>query len=146
GGAVPDGYSLSITNPNSTGTIYFTTDGPDPRLRGGSLAPGALTYTGAVTLTAPTLVRARVKSGAAWSPLIEARFFTPQNFTQLQLSEIYYHPPDAGAVDGDEFEFLEFKNTGTNMLDLSGLHFLTGINFTFGDGTLLAPGRFLVLF
>ena len=31
GGSVPSGYSLTMTNPNATGTIYFTVDGSDPR-------------------------------------------------------------------------------------------------------------------
>jgi len=36
-----------------------------------------------------------------------------------------YNPPAVGLVDGDEYEFLEFKNTGTNTLSLSGLRFAT---------------------
>jgi len=32
GGDISDGDSLAIANPNATGTIYYTTDGSDPRL------------------------------------------------------------------------------------------------------------------
>src|SRR5256885_12227510 len=34
------------------------------------------------------------------------------------ITEIMYNPPDVGATPGDEFEFLEFKNAGTNVIDL----------------------------
>src|SRR5262249_34320581 len=40
---------------------------------------------------------------------------------------------------------LEFKNAGTNTLNLSGLTFTSGITFTFTNGTTLGPGAFLVL-
>lgn len=35
GGEVPPGFQLTLTNPNTTGTIYYTTDGSDPRPVGG---------------------------------------------------------------------------------------------------------------
>ena len=48
-------------------------------------------------------------------------------------------------MDGDEFEFLELKNTGTHPLDLTGLRFSEGINYAFPVGATLAAGQFLVL-
>src|SRR5207253_11368482 len=67
------------------------------------------------------------------------------DFTKLLVSEIMYNPLPAGLVSGDEFEFLELKNTGLNTLDLSGLFFSAGIAFTFPNGTTLGPGQFFVL-
>src|SRR5206468_2254024 len=71
-------------------------------------------------------------------------FYVVQNFTGLAVTEIMYHPP-AAAFPGDEYEFLELKNTGTNTLDLSGLQFTDGLTFAFTNGTRLAPGAFFVL-
>jgi hypothetical protein len=56
-----------------------------------------------------------------------------------------YHPPDAGLIDGDEFEFIELKNVAGTNLDLSGVHFTNGIDYTFPNGTILESGRFVVL-
>jgi hypothetical protein len=63
----------------------------------------------------------------------------------LVFSEIMYNPPAEGAIDGDEFEFLELKNTGTNTLNLTGLFFSDGITFAFTNGTLLGPGQLFLL-
>lgn len=145
GGLVPIGYTLTLTNPNGLGTIYYTLDGADPRLRGGAIAPTALAYTGPVTLYTHRHVRARVKNGAVWSALQEFTFYTAQDYSKLVISELMYHPPAFGAVAEDEAEFLELKNLGNETLDLSGLYFSEGITFAFPSGTLLAPGRFLVL-
>ncbi|HXJ74655.1 MAG TPA: lamin tail domain-containing protein, partial [Candidatus Dormibacteraeota bacterium] len=60
--------------------------------------------------------------------------------TNLVFNEIMYNPPGAGAVDGDEFEFVELKNIGSTTLDLSGLFFSAGIDFTFPAQTTLEPG------
>jgi hypothetical protein len=61
------------------------------------------------------------------------------------LSEIMYNPPKVGWVDGDEFEFIELFNRGTNVLDLSGALFGAGIEFVFTNETLLGPGQYFVL-
>jgi hypothetical protein len=145
GGNVPAGYSLQITHTNSSGVIYFTTDGSDPRLIGGGVAPTAQAYSMPIIINGPTLVRARVLIGANWSALVEAVFSPPQDLSKLLITEIMYNPPVVGAVDGDEFEFLEFKNTGTNTINLSSLRFTAGITFTFPGGTFLGPGQFFVL-
>lgn len=145
GGAVPAGFGLSITHTNASGIIYFTVDGTDPRTYGsGAVAPGAQAYSAPVVLNSPTVARARVLNAGQWSALVEAVFYPPQDLSKLALTEIMYNPPAAGLVDGDEFEFLELKNTGTNTLNLSGLTFI-GITFTFTNHTLLAPGQFFVL-
>ena len=62
----------------------------------------------------------------------------------LRITEIMYHPRD-GVLDGDEYEFLELKNTGVLTLDLSGVYFSKGIDYTFEPGTTLAAGQFFVL-
>lgn len=140
GGGVPAGYSLAISAP--AGSIYYTTNGADPRAAGGGIA-GTL-YTGPIPIAASTTVFARVKSGSAWSGKTVATFFPPQDLQTLRVTEIHYNPPAAGAVDGDEFEFLELQNTGLVQLDLGGLSF-SGIAFTFPAGTTLAPGAFFLL-
>ncbi len=145
GGSVPMDFQLTITHTNATGTIYYTLDGTDPRLRGGVLSPGALAYTGPISLASPTLVRARTISGTTWSAIVEADFIPPQDFRKLQLSEIMYNPPKFGGINGDDLQFIELKNTGAAPLDLSSLTFTPGISFTFPNQTSLGPGQFIVL-
>jgi hypothetical protein len=145
GGAVSNGFALTITHTNGAGTIYFTTDGTDPRVYGsGAVAASAQAFALPVAINAPTVVRARVLNGSSWSALVEAVFYPPQDFSKLALTELMYNPPVVGAIDGDEFEFIELKNAGTNTLNLSGLNF-SGLAFTFTNGTTLAPGEFIVL-
>ncbi|HWI56019.1 MAG TPA: lamin tail domain-containing protein, partial [Bacillota bacterium] len=146
GGAVPDGFALALTHTNASGAIFYTLDGSDPRQYGtGAVAPTAQACQGPITFNASTLVRARVLNGGQWSALVEAAFYPPQDLSRLALTEIMYNPPSVGLTNGDEFEFLELKNCGTNTLNLSGLTFSQGIAFTFTNGTLLAPGQFFVL-
>ena len=145
GGSVPAGYQLVLTNPTTNGVLYFTTDGRDPRQRGGAIAPTAQAYSAPVSINTGTLVRARVKDGASWSALVEATLFPTTDYTRLALTEIMFNPPVAGLVGGDEFEFLEFQNSGGTSIDLSGLAFANGITFVFTNGTVLAPGQFFLL-
>jgi hypothetical protein len=144
GGQVPAGYSLALTQTNGTGVIYYTLDGTDPRAIGGGVAGSALAYSAPLIINSPTTVRARVLINGVWSAVVEFTFFPPQDLSKLLVTEVMYHPPDVELVDGDEFEFIELKNAGTNTLSLTGLRF-TGINFTFTNGTTLAPGQFFLL-
>ncbi len=61
----------------------------------------------------------------------------------LRITEVMYNPLPGDALDGDEFEFIELKNTGDEPLDLSGVSFTSGITFSFADSevTTLGPGR-----
>jgi len=146
GGAVSNGFSLYLTNNNGAGTLYYTLNGADPRARGGNPNPTALAYTAGtpIVINFPTTVRARIRNGTVWSAITEGTFYPSQDFRQLLFTEIMYNPRGVGATSGDEFEFLELKNAGTELLDVSGMSF-EGINFTFTNGTRLAPGAFWVL-
>lgn len=143
GGPVNAGFSLTLSAP--AGTIYYTTDGSDPRLWGGEVSASAREYNSALTVNETTQVKARVRQGSAWSALNEATFTVIQTFRELMITEIMYHPADEGTTDGDEFEFIELKNVGSSELDLSGVAFTNGISFRFPNGTRLSPGNFMVL-
>lgn len=143
GGAVPVGFSVTLAG--GPGVILYTLDRSDPRLPGGAVAPGALPYEGPVVITSNVTLKARLLTGGVWSALAEAAFYPPQDFSRLALTELMYHPPGSGGLDGDEFEFLELKNTGSHALDLTGLRFSEGIGYAFADGATLGPGQFLVL-
>lgn len=143
GGAVPDGFNVTLTG--AGGTIYYTTDGSDPRASGGGLSAAAHVYSAPLVLHATTQVQARIKNGGDWSGLTSAFFYTPQNLTTLVVTEIMYNPAPFGSWTSDDLEFIELKNTGTETLNLAGVSFTAGITFTFPGGSLLAPGGFAVL-
>jgi len=150
GGMVNPGYNLVITNPNAGGgSVYYTTNGLDPRLPGGAVQGTA--YTGPIPITSVTTVKARVLSpGGEWSPLVEATFRTGTPPTLL-ITEIMYNPPaftppgSPAPVDGDEFEFLEIKNTGSSSVSLYNVRLAGGIDFTFPPGATIPAGGFVVL-
>ena len=143
GGIAPEGFLLSILGTN--GTIHFTVDGTDPRAAGGALSVTAAAYQAPFGITSETLVQARLRNGTNWSGLTRALFFPPQDYTKLVVTEIMFNPPTQGVTAGDEFEFLELRNTGTNILQLGGFTFTAGVDFTFTNRTRLLPGQFFVL-
>lgn len=157
GGTIVAGQSLSMTNPDSVGTLYYTTDGSDPRLAGGAVAGTALVYNSAITLPGSITLKARVKNtDGEWSALNEASFTTGSlpSLSNIAISEIHYNPQDvsvdesnAGFTDKDDFEFIELMNTGTTVLDLTTLEFIEGISFDFttlADPLLAVGGRLLL--
>jgi hypothetical protein len=130
------------------GTIYYTTDGSDPRRPfEGTVSSGAREYTGApIPLGGATRLKARAFLEGEWSALNEAAFYVRQDWSGLQMTEIMYHPGSEELLEDEAlFEFIELKNTKDTRLDLSGLSFTDGIQFTFPLGAMLDPGRFVVL-
>ncbi len=151
GGVVSNGFGLTMSGP-ANGVLVYTLNGTDPRELGGAQSAGARPYTAPVALANATQVRARMRrtDGVTneWSALTEAVFHVAQDFSGLQLSEVHYHPlaPAAPAtLSKDEFEFIELKNAGNTVLDLSGVRIEGGIQYTFPLGTRLEAGRFLLL-
>jgi hypothetical protein len=138
GGTVAPGFALTMSAPS--GTIYYTTDGADPRVtHAGTVAGSAQVYAGPVTLQATVTVKARTRVSGEWSALSEATFQIGQLSSLVRFTEIMYHP-----VGGDPYEFVELYNAGPVALDLSGF-FLEGITYVFPPGAQLGPGQLLVL-
>jgi len=138
GGLVAAPFTLSIYSLG--GTIYYTTDGSDPRLpAAGTLSPTAHPYTAPLPLTTTTQIKARVRLGDMWSALNEAVFRAEPADHHLSVTEIMYHPQN-----GEDYEFLELQNTGNTTINLSNMAF-EGINFSFPQGKSLDPGQFVVL-
>jgi len=145
GGQITNGFTVILTNPNPAGVIYYTVDGSDPRSSGGAISQSAQSWQQAIVLNNTTIIKARVLNGTNWSGLADVIFFIQQDFNTLVLTELMYDPPAMGELSGDNFEFIELKNIGTNTLNLSGLTFTSGITFTFTNGTFLEPGDFFLL-
>lgn len=103
---------LDLTNPNSTGTIYYTLDGSDPRSFDSTVAPSALPYVSAITLPKGIVeVKARIFDGTAWSAMCPKRYFVDANFAGVVINEIHYNPDTLcvypstcfdGILNGDE--------------------------------------------
>ena len=135
--------------------IYFTTDGTDPRAFGGAVSDRATVLDSSITIGATTHVRARVLNGATWSGLVEAWYFVedePASAENLGISKIHYHPSNptveeiaAGFDNDDDFEFLELRNLSEQTVHLGGSRFSDGIEFTFGDNSILPQGRLLLV-
>lgn len=138
---------ITLENPNSTGSVYFTSNGTDPRAVGGSVSSSAINAGSIkdVVFTPGSHLMARTKDGDTWSPLHDLVLEGSNWYSSLKVTELHYHPLDYGVVDGKDLEFIELKNTGSMPMDLSGLSFTTGIYFTFPPGSILAPGSYAVL-
>ncbi len=131
GGIVPSNFAVEVTAPE--GTVYYTTDGSDPRLPGGEVNPQALQYTAPFRLIDSATVRFRVLDGDQWSAVDDASFIVdsvPASAANLRIAEINYHPQaptpaeiDAGHNDQDDFEFIELVNISNQRIDLRNVHF-----------------------
>jgi hypothetical protein len=102
-------------------------------------------------------VRCRMKDNTGrwshWSDPVQFEVGEPLSvgpLANLRITELMYNPaaPPAGdTTDNDEFEFIELKNIGDEVVDLSYVSFTEGVTFDF-DGskiTSLAPGDFVLV-
>ncbi|HUT29502.1 MAG TPA: lamin tail domain-containing protein, partial [Sedimentisphaerales bacterium] len=143
GGHVSAGFSVTMTNPNGSGDIYYTLDGSDPRQPVTGNPVGTL-YTGAVTLNLSRHVKARVLSSGQWSALNEATFAVGPVADNLRITEIMYNPADTNDPDDPNKEFIELKNIGPGTINVNLVRFTNGIDFTFGSLSL-SSGQYVVV-
>ena len=143
-GQIAAGTTLTMST--STGSIYYTLDGSDPRARGGGIAAGAIRYTGALTLNETVEIVARTRiSTSDWSADTGGSYYT--EIPPIVVSEVFYHPDDPpldSPFNDDDFEWLELENIGNEAIDLEGFELASGIEFTFGPLTI-QPGEFVVI-
>lgn len=161
GGRVDRGFQLQVFyKPGST--VYYTTDGSDPRLPGGGISPKAITLSGnTIQITSNVTITARAFDplhknltgpnnppiSSSWSGLVSADFIVAP--LPLIITELMYAPgPVKGNTnDPESFEFIEIKNAGTDPVNLNGVKFLAGIDFNFSNSVIrvLQPGERLLL-
>lgn len=58
----------------------------------------------------------------------------------LRVSELMY-----ASAGGNDYDYIELTNIGATTLDLSGVRFTNGIDYTFAAGATLAPGAVTVV-
>jgi hypothetical protein len=68
-------------------------------------------------------------------------FLTTQSSMGLLVSEVMYHPSDAG----EKLEFIELYNNRAVFEDLTGYAFTNGIQYVFEAGTVINSGEYLVI-
>jgi len=146
GGYVSAGDSLTMTNPNGSGTIYYTLNGNDPRLPGGAvnIAGGAAAYGSVIPLTHSIRVKARVLNGSEWSALSDAVFAFSGVKENLRITELMFHPLDPPAGNADA-EFIELKNISTtDTINLNLVSFTNGVDLEL-PYLQLGPGAIAVV-
>lgn len=154
GGVVLPGFDLHMSTTTGGSTIWYTTNGEDPRLLGGAVNTGSATaFSTDLEISQTTTVKARTLSGGQWSPLTEATFVVLQGSDGIVISEINYHPSNVTAaeavalpgVEEDDFEFIEVLNTHpTQPISLLNMSLANGLSYTFGN-VILDPGEYALV-
>jgi hypothetical protein len=159
---VASGFGAEIIAPSGlTTSVYYTTDGSDPRWPGGRTNPAARRYMGSpITLEANAKLVARSVNPfhsaltgpnnpplkSTWSGRVSATYVVKP--IPLVVSEIHFHPDDGGAPgDADNLEFVELWNRGDSPVSLAGMRLRGGIDFTWSltNAPTLAPNAYGVL-
>lgn len=141
------------------GTIYFTTNGTDPRLTGAAVSGAASIFAAPLVITKDTTVKARALHDGQWSALTEANFVVASDLP-LRITEINYNPHQANRVpgmteaevDNDGFEFIELMNVGDGSINLKGVQLARstvrgdrqGVTFNFAAQAVAAGERIVV--
>lgn len=137
---------VSRSSTTAPAPVWYTTDGTDPRRPDGTRNPAALQYSGPFTVTGTTRVLARSFLNNKWSGLASELYDFGEN--RLRITELMYHPspplPTSPYLPGD-FEYVELQNFGTAAMNLAGVRFDRGIDFTFPNRTLAPDERVLVV-
>jgi len=161
-GVYPTAINLSLSNTNTTGSIYYSLDGSDVRTETGGLSTNAILYSSSINLPKGVHeVVARVYDPSQsdlvdkWSAFCCAKvYYINQSYENIVINEVHYDPNDSiyfnpllsqlDTVDGKNFEFIELKNTGLDTVYLDGISFTKGVDLTVGRNFPLAPGAFAV--
>ncbi|MDP7289254.1 MAG: CotH kinase family protein, partial [Phycisphaerae bacterium] len=159
-GQVAQGSTVTLST-SGAGTIYYTTDGSDPRAVGGGIRGQAYTG-GSITVTDNMKIVARVYDGSAtpsthcfsqvqWGAPSELVLVvdTPADANNLAITEINYNPhdptPSESAINSswtsEDFEFVEIMNTSEATVALGGVKFVDGFEFEFDGLASLAAGQ-----
>ena len=137
GGHITSSDALSMAA--TSGTIWYTTDGSDPRLSGGAVnTSSASAYSSSFNLTESTHIKARALDGSTWSALNEATYAVGPVAENLRITEIMYHPADPNT------EFIELQNIGSETINPALVSFTNGIDFMFPSFEL-APGDYVLV-
>jgi hypothetical protein len=144
---VPAGWSLRLTQPDAppagttnAGTLWFTTDGSDPRVAydtTGARTPSARVYETPILVPRTTTIKARALDGTTWSALMEATFTVGSSLPAVRISEIHYNPP--ASQGGGAAEFIEIHNAGENQVAVGHWSF-EGVNCVIPFDLKLGPG------
>lgn len=164
------GTRISITGPAGA-TLYYTTDGTDPRASGGTVSAGARVYSGPLAIESTVSLRVRARDvehanltgannppiSSPWSGPVEGRYTLLWGPVSggVRLTELHYHPAEPTAaelaaqplVTADDFEFVELWNASTSSVDLHDLRFTKGLDYRFSTSSIpvLGPNARLVL-
>lgn len=157
GGEVASGFALTLSQGNgSAGSIFYTTDGSDPRLWDGATAPNSQLYVEGggeqpIVLLATATVRARLKNGSSWGALTSARFTV--GLARLKLNELMasngttLEDPDE---PGERPDWVELYNGTAGTVDLGGMYLtddpLDLRKWTIATGVSIASGQRLVFY
>lgn len=144
---------LTLVNPGSSGDIYYTLDGSDPRSIGGSVSGGAVKLASGSMLNISTssILKSRIILNNKWSATTEVTFLAEQtDFSDLKVTEVHYHPLDsikgADTISGKSYEFIEFRNVSPDQgINLSGLVIDSAIYYEFPENTVLLPENYFVV-
>jgi hypothetical protein len=143
--------NVNLSNPKVNGDVYYTVNNEDPRMTGGSVNPNAIMAGKNVTfdLSTSTPVMARIHFNGVWSVLSQVNFLKKdEDYSNLKVTELMYHPPDVvngyDTTFGTSLEFIEFKNTGSSYINVSGMRLQGGVSCIFPANSILGPGEFFV--
>lgn len=105
GGSVTKGHPLTFSG--STGTVYFTLDGTDPRLPGGTISSNALTWSGT---TQPLIA-----SGSTWKYWDQGSL-PASNWNSSAYNDSAWPsgPAQLGFGDGDEATVVSYGSNSNN--------------------------------
>jgi hypothetical protein len=142
------GNTLKLVNKNSSGEIYYSINNIDPRNFGDSVANNALKYSAGIPVNRTVFLKARIKDGVNWSPLME-QVIALNTQVKIKITEISYNPGDqingSDTIYSNKLEFIEIKNFSTQQVDLSGYKFTKGINYTFPVNSIVPSNGFYVI-
>ena len=144
---------LTLSREGSSGEIYYSLDGSDPRDIGGNVSSSAskIASGGALDLSSSSILRSRVLSNNNWSAEKCITIVKEQSdYSDLKVTEIHYHPLDSingiDTISGKSFEFIEFKNVNPDLgLNLSGLLVDSAVYYEFPEASVLPPDSYFVI-
>jgi hypothetical protein len=149
---ITSAISAVLNNPNTSGAIYYTLDGSDPREVGGTVSSKALSIANnaSINISSTTLFKARIYHNDSWSALKQINFVSAvEDYSNLKVTEIHYHPAEnivgKDTTEGKDLEFIEFKNIGDNSVNLTGLVLDSAVYYVFPNDILLGPKKFWVV-